>query len=436
MVECITRTACDVITHLRLSNGCSARRLVACPPIRDRFAAGRGYLAACTLGLPADVTVDAVRRDLERWAAGTAERRPSTRRPSSAPAGTPRRCSASTPGASPRDRRSRCSPGSPRHPPPPAPRCCASTATSRRWSRPFLARGDLRVRHVPLDRAGRRGQPPTRGWSSYSLVQSATGEVADAASVTEAAHGRRRTRARRHHAGHRLDADHRDLDADLIVCHAYKWLCAPRGAAFAAFSPRAIAPRSRRTRPAGTRAPTPGHPATAPTCTSPRTPDRFDVSPAWHAWVGAEAALGFAASLDADEVRDHAVGLANAFRERLEHGALEQRDRHVARRRRHRRSRALSARGHHRLGTRAGAPGSRSTSGTTTRTSTSPRRRSVAERADAAAAAQRAARTGFDSVPRPETVTSTVSPSTMGPTPAGVPVRITSPGSRVNTLDA
>ena len=41
------------------------------------------------------------------------------------------------------------------------------------------------------------------------------------------------------------------------------------------------------------------------------------MSPAWHAWVGAEAALGFAASLDADEVRDHAVGLANAFRERL-----------------------------------------------------------------------------------------------------------------------
>ena len=41
--------------------------------VRDRFAAGRGYLAACTLGLPDDVTVEAVRRDLERWAAGTAD---------------------------------------------------------------------------------------------------------------------------------------------------------------------------------------------------------------------------------------------------------------------------------------------------------------------------------------------------------------------------
>ena len=31
----------------------------------------------------------------------------------------------------------------------------------------------------------------------------------------------------------------------------------------------------------------------------------------------------------------------------------------------------------------------------------------------------------------PETSTSTVSPGCMGPTPAGVPVAITSPGSRV-----
>ena len=33
----------------------------------------------------------------------------------------------------------------------------------------------------------------------------------------------------------------------------------------------------------------------------------------------------------------------------------------------------------------------------------------------------------------PETVTSTSSPTSMGPTPSGVPVRITSPGSSVIT---
>jgi len=36
--------------------------------LRHRYAAGRGYLGAATLGLPADVTREAVRRDLERAA--------------------------------------------------------------------------------------------------------------------------------------------------------------------------------------------------------------------------------------------------------------------------------------------------------------------------------------------------------------------------------
>ena len=40
---------------------------------RHRFTAGRGYLGAATLGLPADVTVAAPRRDLERWEEGRAD---------------------------------------------------------------------------------------------------------------------------------------------------------------------------------------------------------------------------------------------------------------------------------------------------------------------------------------------------------------------------
>ena len=42
-------------------------------------------------------------------------------------------------------------------------------------------------------------------------------------------------------------------------------------------------------------------------------------------------------------------------------------------------------------------------------------------------------RTGLVSVPIPSTVTETVWPSTIGPTPAGVPVRMVSPGSSVIT---
>ena len=114
---------------------------------------------------------------------------------------------------------------SPRHPPRPAPRWCASTATSPPSSAPFLARGDLRVRHVPLAELADAIGPDT--WmASYSLVQSATGEVADAASVAEAA---RAVDARvlvdtTQATGWMPTAD---LEADLIVCHAYKWLSRP-----------------------------------------------------------------------------------------------------------------------------------------------------------------------------------------------------------------
>ena len=42
---------------------------------------------------------------------------------------------------------------------------------------------------------------------------------------------------------------------------------------------------------------------------------------------------------------------------------------------------------------------------------------------------------GLVNVPMPSISTLTVSPSTIGPTPAGVPVRITSPGSNVMMSD-
>lgn len=42
------------------------------PSYRDAFAAGAGYLAACTQGLPTRATVEATRTDLDRWARGEA----------------------------------------------------------------------------------------------------------------------------------------------------------------------------------------------------------------------------------------------------------------------------------------------------------------------------------------------------------------------------
>ncbi len=283
------------------------------PSLRDRFAAGRGYLAACTLGLPADVTREALRLDLERWATGTA-----LASEYSATLERARGHAATLLGVGPE----RIATGSQvsvfaglaaASAPAGAEVVCVDGDFSSVVA-PFLARGDLRVRHVPLaDLADAIG--PDTWMASYSLVQSATGEVADAASVAEA--------ARSVDARVMVDTTQAtgwlptaDLEADLIVCHAYKWLCAPRGAAFAAFSPRALDEITPLTA---------GWYSGADPWASCYGPDlhlaedasRFDVSPAWHAWAGAEAALGFAASLDADEVRAHAVGLANAFRERI-----------------------------------------------------------------------------------------------------------------------
>ena len=107
-----------------------------------------------------------------------------------------------------------------------------------------------------------------------------------------------------------------DLDADLTVCHAYKWLGAPRGAAFAAASDRAVDEFVPHT--AGWYSgDDPWASCYGPELHLAEGARRFEVSPAWHAWAGAEAALGFAASLDMDDVRRHDVGLANAFREEL-----------------------------------------------------------------------------------------------------------------------
>ena len=365
------------------------------PSLRDRFAAGRGYLAACTLGLPADVTREARaprpralgdRHGRRVRVLGGPRARARPRRDAARRRARPDRHRIAGLGV----RGARRGIGAR-----PAPRWSASTATSppssARSSRAATC-GCATCRSTTLaDEVG------ADTWMvSYSLVQSATGEVADAASVAEAARDRRRARAastpRRPPGGCRPT----DLEADLIVCHAYKWLVRPaRGGVRRRSRPRRST-RSRRSPRDGTRAPTRGRRATAPTLHLAEDASRFDVSPAWHAWAGAEAALGFAA------VARHAEGVraprGRRSRTRSASGsassAVRQRDRDLARRRRHRPRGAHAPRASpHRAA--PGARASRSTSGTTTRTSTSPRTslrgaeraRSPATRADAALSA-------------------------------------------------
>ena len=45
-----------------------------------------------------------------------------------------------------------------------------------------------------------------------------------------------------------------------------------------------------------------------------RSARRFDVSPAWHSWVGQAASLDLLCEVGAAALHSHAVGLANRFR--------------------------------------------------------------------------------------------------------------------------
>lgn len=280
---------------------------------RSRYLAGRGYLAACTLGLPADVTRAAVAADLDAWSSGAARAGDY-----SASLERARGHAATLLGARPHQ----VATGSQvsvftglaaASAPTGAEVLCIDGDFSSVVA-PFLARGDLRVRHAPLHAIADEVRPDT--WLvAASLVQSATGELADAAAIAAAARDAGAlTLIDTTQATGWMPTD--DLDADLLVCHAYKWLGAPRGAAFAAFSDRAVAEFTPLT--AGWYSG--ADPWTS--CYGPAlhlAPDatRFDVSPAWHAWAGAEAALGLAASLDLRAVRRSDLALANAFRARL-----------------------------------------------------------------------------------------------------------------------
>lgn len=181
---------------------------------------------------------------------------------------------------------------------------------------PFLVHADrgLTVRHVPLRQLPEEIGPRTE-LVAFALVQSATGEVADADAIREAA-GR---------VGATVFCDVTQaagwlpVDSaafDLTVCAGYKWLCHPRGTAFLTVRPD-IADRIRPLH-AGWYA---GEPRWdniyGPEMQLAGNAWRFDVSPVWHAWVGAVPALELITSLSAADVYAHDTGLADLLRKRV-----------------------------------------------------------------------------------------------------------------------
>jgi selenocysteine lyase/cysteine desulfurase len=175
---------------------------------------------------------------------------------------------------------------------------------------PWLARPDLRVRTVAPAKLAEAVDADT-DLVAFSLVQSATGEVAGYDGIV--------TAAREHGALVVVDATQAcgwlpfdATRADAVVVAAYKWLMAPRGVAFGYLAP---ALRERLTpHAAGWYAGAEVHESYyGPPLRLAGDARRFDISPAWFSYVGAAPALELVERIGVAAIHEHDVALANRF---------------------------------------------------------------------------------------------------------------------------
>lgn len=269
------------------------------------FGEPRGYVAAASIGIPPRRAVDALRADLDAWA--RADRDPQgyddviarTRDAYGRLVGVP--ASRIAAGSQTSVQASLVAAA--------VPDGAEVLAVARDFSSiiaPFEQRGGIRVRTVPLDELAEAIGDDT--WMVvFSLVQSATGQVADidAIRAAAAAHGAYTFCDVTQGAGvHPVDASL----FDATVCHTYKWLCSPRGVCLLTLSEELQ--QLMRPLQAGWYA---GEQVWQ-SCYGPgielaADARRFDVSPAWQAWVGAEQSIGMFAELDIAEVWERAASL-------------------------------------------------------------------------------------------------------------------------------
>ncbi|MEQ4302424.1 aminotransferase class V-fold PLP-dependent enzyme [Plantactinospora sp. B6F1] len=168
----------------------------------------------------------------------------------------------------------------------------------------------VRVRTVPTDRLAEAVDADT-DLVAFSLVQSADGSVARYDEIVAAAEA--------HDALVVVDATQGcgwlPFDAsraDVVVVGAYKWLMAPRGAAFGYLAPRI---RDRLTPLAANwyAGSDPHASYYGPPLRLAEGARRFDLSPAWFCFVGAAPAMELLVEVGLPAVREHNVGLANRF---------------------------------------------------------------------------------------------------------------------------
>ena len=291
------------------ASGPRARRGVR--EARGRFSGGRGYLAACTLGLPTRETLAAMRADAEEWALGRADAArygAVVERVRSGYAGL-----VSVPvGAVAIGSQASVMAGLVAASVPDGAEVLCVDGDFSSMVFPFLSqrhRG-VTVRHVPLGELA--GSITANTWLvAWSLVQSATGAIADTEAIVAAAHRSGTfTLCDTTQAAGWMPVDASRFDA--TICHSYKWLCAPRGAAFLTVSAR-LAEELNPAQAGWYAGESPWASCYGPEMNLATDARRFDVSPAWPAWVGAEPAIELFRSLDLAEVRAHAVGLGDAL---------------------------------------------------------------------------------------------------------------------------
>lgn len=147
---------------------------------------------------------------------------------------------------------------------------------------------------------------------AFSLVQSASGEVAEVDAIVEA--------ARVHGALTVVDASQAcgwlPVDAsrfDALVCVAYKWLMSPRGTGFLVTTP-ALRERIVPAQAGWWAGEDPRTTYYGPPLRLAADARRLDLSPAWFSWVGTAPALELIEQVGVERIRDHDVALANRFR--------------------------------------------------------------------------------------------------------------------------
>ncbi|MGH3181295.1 MAG: aminotransferase class V-fold PLP-dependent enzyme [Streptosporangiaceae bacterium] len=178
---------------------------------------------------------------------------------------------------------------------------------------PFYAQAGrgIRLREVPLERIAECVTSATT-LVAVSAVQSADGRVAD----LDALHAASRATGARVLLDTTQAVGWLPVDASRFAytaCGGYKWLLSPRGTAYFTISPALIGELTPHY--AGWKA---GDDPWSSIYGGPlrlaSDARRFDVSPAWHAWVAAAPALRLLAQVGTQSLHRHALGLANRFR--------------------------------------------------------------------------------------------------------------------------